>query len=154
PHGIETRFRDAQLSPVFGDLDGFVSAAQDTQYRALKYQIETLRYADPICGYIITELNDTQWEANGLLDARNNIRAFGNKLRALQHPARTAPRPGAATQAAGEATPAPVRAASAAPQAAEATPPWRFGPAPGTPAPPAGPSGSAGITLSITAPAA
>ena len=24
PHGIETRFRDAQLAPIFGDLDGFV----------------------------------------------------------------------------------------------------------------------------------
>ena len=28
PHGIETRFRDAELAPIFGDLDGFVSAAQ------------------------------------------------------------------------------------------------------------------------------
>ena len=28
PHGIETRFRDAALAPIFGDLDGFVDAAQ------------------------------------------------------------------------------------------------------------------------------
>ena len=36
PHGLETRFRDAQLAPIFGDLDGFVNAAQELQYRALK----------------------------------------------------------------------------------------------------------------------
>ena len=68
PHGIQTRFRDAQLAPIFGDLDGFVDAAQEFQYRALKYQIETLRWARPISGYVITELNDVQWESNGLMD--------------------------------------------------------------------------------------
>ena len=47
PHGIETRFRDAGLAPIFGDLDGFVDAAQELQYRALKYQIETLRWEQP-----------------------------------------------------------------------------------------------------------
>ena len=34
----------------------------------LKYQIETLRWQRPISGYVITELNDTQWELNGLMD--------------------------------------------------------------------------------------
>ena len=63
PHGIETRFRDAALAPVFGDVDGFVDAAQAFQFRALKYQIETLRWERPISGYVITELNDTQWES-------------------------------------------------------------------------------------------
>ena len=68
PHGIETRFRDARLAPIFGDVDGFVDAAQEFQYRALKYQIETLRWERPISGYVITELNDVQWELNGLMD--------------------------------------------------------------------------------------
>ena len=84
PHGIETRFRDAQLSPIFGDLDGFVDAAQETQFRGLKNQIETLRWAAPISGYVITELNDVQWECNGLMDARNHPRRFADRLANLQ----------------------------------------------------------------------
>ena len=86
PHGIETRFRDAQLAPIFGDLDGFVSAAQELQYRALKRQIETLRWERPISGYVITELNDVQWESNGLMDVRNRPRAFAERLANLQRP--------------------------------------------------------------------
>ncbi|HEY5206586.1 MAG TPA: sugar-binding domain-containing protein [Roseiarcus sp.] len=101
PHGIETRFRDAQLAPTFGDLDGFVSAAQELQYRGLKRQIETLRWERPISGYVITELNDVQWESNGLMDVRNHPRAFAERLANLQQPwliiaqtARTAVRAG------------------------------------------------------------
>ena len=86
PHGIETRFRDAQLAPIFGDLDGFVSAAQELQYRALKRQIETLRWERPISGYVITELNDVQWESNGLMDVQNRPRAFAERLANLQRP--------------------------------------------------------------------
>jgi hypothetical protein len=76
PHGLETRFRDAQLAPIFGDLDGFVSAAQELQCRGLKRQIETLRRERSISGYVITELNDVQWESNGLMDVQNHPRAF------------------------------------------------------------------------------
>ena len=86
PHGLETRFRDAQLAPIFGDLDGFVSAAQELQYRGLKRQIETLRWERPISGYVITELNDVQWESNGLMDVQNHPRAFAERLANLQQP--------------------------------------------------------------------
>jgi len=86
PHGLETRFRDAQLAPVFGDVDGFVSAAQELQYRALKRQIETLRWERKVSGYVITELNDVQWESNGLMDVQNHPRAFAERLANLQQP--------------------------------------------------------------------
>jgi hypothetical protein len=86
PHGVETRFRDAGLAAVFGDLDGFVDAAQEFQFRGLKAQIEALRWEPAISGYVITELNDTQWEANGLMDARNHPRRFSSRLAALQTP--------------------------------------------------------------------
>jgi Glycosyl hydrolases family 2, sugar binding domain/Glycosyl hydrolases family 2 len=86
PHGIETRFRDAQLAPIFGDLDGFVSAAQELQYRGLKRQIEALRWERNISGYVITELNDVQWESNGLMDVQNHPRAFAERLANLQQP--------------------------------------------------------------------
>ena len=86
PHGVETRFRDAGLAAVFGDLDGFVEAAQEFQFRGLKAQIEALRWEPAISGYVITELNDVQWEANGLMDARNNPRRFAARLASLQTP--------------------------------------------------------------------
>jgi Glycosyl hydrolases family 2/Glycosyl hydrolases family 2, sugar binding domain len=126
PHGLETRFRDAQIAPIFGDLDGFVSAAQELQYRGLKRQIETLRWERAISGYIITELNDVHWESNGLMDVRNHPRAFAARLAELQRPwlviahtARTAVRTG-------ESFEVSVRLAGAAEPPDGARLAWRF----------------------------
>jgi hypothetical protein len=126
PHGIETRFRDAGLAPIFGDLDGFVSAAQQLQYRALKRQIETLRWEKPISGYVITELNDTQWESNGLMDVRNRPRAFAERLANLQRPWLIAARAARTAVRSGERFDVSVRLAGAAdpPQGARLA--WRF----------------------------
>jgi hypothetical protein len=76
PHGIETRFRACGLDRVFGSLQTFVEATQWQQFAALKYQIEVMRRHDAIAGYVITELTDCHWEANGLLDMRRSPRAF------------------------------------------------------------------------------
>ncbi len=126
PHGIQTRFQDAQLAAIFGDLDGFVSAAQELQYRGLKRQIETLRWERAISGYVITELNDVQWELNGLMDVQNHPRAFAERLANLQRPwliiaqtARTAVR-------GGERFEVSVRLAGAAEPPDGAQLHWRF----------------------------
>jgi hypothetical protein len=76
PHGIENRFRDWSLDRVFGSLQGFIAAAQDQQYRALKYEIERMREQPTLAGYVITEFCDAHWESNGLLDMKRNRRAF------------------------------------------------------------------------------
>ena len=76
PHGIENRFQDWSLDRVFGDLEGFVKAAQGQQFRALKYEIEAMRRRRGIAGYVITAFTDTHWECNGLLDMCRNRRAF------------------------------------------------------------------------------
>ncbi len=127
PHGIETRFRDAQLAPIFGDVDGFVSAAQELQYRGLKRQIETLRWEQAISGYVITELNDVQWESNGLMDVRNHPRAFAERLANLQRPWLIIAQTARTTVRAGERFEVSVRLAGAAeaPQGAKLK--WRFG---------------------------
>jgi hypothetical protein len=127
PHGIQTRFRDAQLARIFGDLDGFVDAAQEFQYRALKYQIETLRWSRPISGYVITELNDVQWEANGLMDVRNNPRRFAERLANLQQPWLVVARPARTAIGEGESLEVAVRLAGAGeiPRGAQLA--WRFG---------------------------
>ena len=46
------------------------------QFTGLKYQIEKLRSSASIQGYVITELTDIYWEANGLMDMERNLRAF------------------------------------------------------------------------------
>jgi hypothetical protein len=127
PHGIQTRFRDAQLAPIFGDLDGFVDAAQEFQYRALKYQIETLRWSRPISGYVVTELNDVQWEANGLMDARNNPRRFAERLANLQQPWLVIARSARTAIGEGETLEVAVRLAGAGEIPGSARLAWRFG---------------------------
>jgi Glycosyl hydrolases family 2, sugar binding domain/Glycosyl hydrolases family 2 len=126
PHGLETRFRDAQLAPIFGDVDGFVTAAQELQFRALKRQIETLRSERQVSGYVITELNDVQWESNGLMDVQNHPRAFAERLANLQQPwlilAQT-PRTAIRT---GERFEVSVRLAGAAEPRGDTQLKWRF----------------------------
>ena len=126
--GSKRAFATRSLRHIFGDLDGFVSAAQELQYRALKRQIETLRWERPISGYVITELNDVQWELNGLMDVQNHPRVFAERLADLQRPwliiaqtARTAVR-------AGEHFEVSVRLAGAADPPEGARLKWRFGP--------------------------
>ena len=126
PHGIETRFRDAGLAPIFGDLDGFVSAAQDLQYRALKRQIETLRWERPISGYVITELNDVQWESNGLMDVQNRPRAFAEHLANIQGPWLIIAQAPRTAVRAGERFDVSVRLAGAAETPEGARLAWRF----------------------------
>jgi hypothetical protein len=76
PHGVEIRFVDWSLDRVFGDFRSFIIATQWQQYRALKYEIETLRRRREIAGYVITEFTDCNWESNGLLDMERNPRIF------------------------------------------------------------------------------
>ena len=146
PHGIETRFRDAGLAPIFGDLDSFVSAAQDLQYRALKRQIETLRWERPISGYVITELNDVQWESNGLMDVRNHPRAFAERLANLQGPWLIIARASRTVVRAGESFDVSVRLAGAAETPEGARLAWRFANKSGEAA-----LGSDPITIALTA---
>ena len=154
PHGMDVRFRDAQLAPVFGDVDGFVDAAQELQWRALKYQVETLRWYDAIGGYIITELNDCQWEANGLMDARNTPRAFAGRLAQLQRPWLVIGRPPRTTLRPGESLDIPVRLAGPADVPEGATLRWRFGGSSGS-APVAAAGGRAVVQqITVAAPAA
>jgi Glycosyl hydrolases family 2, sugar binding domain/Glycosyl hydrolases family 2 len=126
PHGLETRFRDAKLEPIFGDLDGFVSAAQELQYRALKRQIETLRWERPISGYVITELNDVQWESNGLMDVQNRPRVFAERFADLQRPWLVIAQAAHTAVAAGERFVVSVRLASAADPPEGSRLAWRF----------------------------
>ncbi|MDO9418467.1 glycoside hydrolase family 2 protein [Pararhizobium sp.] len=76
PHGIENRFRIYNLGSVFGNFAAFIEATQWHQFNALKYQIEEMRRHASIQGYVITELTDVHWEANGLMDLERNPRVY------------------------------------------------------------------------------
>jgi hypothetical protein len=76
PHGIEQRFRAWHLDKVFPTLADLAAASQRMQYTALKYQIEQMRRHPSIVGYVITELTDVHWEANGLLDICRNPKSY------------------------------------------------------------------------------
>ena len=80
---FENRFRDWSLDRVFGSFPDFVDAAQWQQFRALKYEIETMRRRPEIAGYVITEFTDCHWESNGLLDLRRNPRVFHDVFRTI-----------------------------------------------------------------------
>ena len=134
---------------MFGDLDGFVGAAQELQYRALKQQIETLRWERPISGYVITELNDTQWELNGLMDVQNHPRAFAERLAELQRPWLIIARTHRTAVRAGERFEVSVRLAGAAATPEGARLVWRFADEKGDAA-----LGSDPTTFTLTAPAA
>lgn len=86
PGGIEERFAAAGLERQFGDLAGLVTATQEHQWEALRYEIAELRRHASIAGYVITELSDIYWEANGLLDMARRPKAFHERFAGINAP--------------------------------------------------------------------
>lgn len=81
PHGIEQRFREYHLNRVFPSLAAVTEASQRLQFEALKFQIENMRAHASLQGYVITELSDVYWEANGLLDMYRNPKVHYSQLK-------------------------------------------------------------------------
>ncbi|MFP4461131.1 MAG: sugar-binding domain-containing protein [Thermotogota bacterium] len=52
-------------------------------YYALKHQVEQMRLHDSISGFVLTELSDIAWEANGILDYNRNDKPFTDSLKML-----------------------------------------------------------------------
>ncbi|MFD0460907.1 glycoside hydrolase family 2 protein [Microvirga aerilata] len=80
PHGLKERFNVLRLDRVFGNFEKFVDATQWHQFTNLKYEIESMRSYSSISGYVLTELTDVHWEANGLMDMRRNPRVFQERF--------------------------------------------------------------------------
>jgi Glycosyl hydrolases family 2, sugar binding domain/Glycosyl hydrolases family 2, TIM barrel domain/Glycosyl hydrolases family 2 len=68
PAGVADRFGRYGLDSIWPDYDAFARATQAHQVAALRFQIEELRRRPSIAGYVVTELTDTYWESNGILD--------------------------------------------------------------------------------------
>ncbi|MBJ6985907.1 glycoside hydrolase family 2 TIM barrel-domain containing protein [Devosia sp. MC521] len=93
PHGIEQRFAALDLYRTFGDFDQFIDKVQWYQFMNLRYEIEEMRRYSSIQGYVITELTDVHWEANGLLDIERNPRVFHDVFGTINADIVIVPRP-------------------------------------------------------------
>ena len=67
-------------------LDDLAQATQWHQFEALQYEIGEMRRHDSIQGYVITELSDAYWEANGLLDVARRKKAFHDRSADINAP--------------------------------------------------------------------
>ncbi|HWR14650.1 MAG TPA: hypothetical protein VN577_07460 [Terriglobales bacterium] len=84
PAGVLDRFREYKFQRIFPDFNALALATQWHQYRSLKHEIESMRSHEPIQGYVITELTDINWEANGLMDMWRKPKAYATKLAQVQ----------------------------------------------------------------------
>jgi Glycosyl hydrolases family 2, sugar binding domain/Glycosyl hydrolases family 2/Glycosyl hydrolases family 2, TIM barrel domain len=84
PAGVTDRFIEYQFRSLFPDLNALTDATEWAQYRALKYEIGSLRIHPEIQGYVITEFTDVNWESNGLLDMWRQPKIYGSQIGKLQ----------------------------------------------------------------------
>lgn len=112
PHGIRNRFATYHLANVFGSFDAFIEKVQWYQFANLKYEIESMRAHAPIQGYVITEMTDVHWEANGLLDINRNPRVFHDRFAEINTDIVIVPQVGHHAVWAGEALPLGLKLAT------------------------------------------
>ena len=112
PHGIEERFGALDMARTFGSFDGFIEQVQWYQFMNLRYQIEEMRRYPSIMGYVITELSDVHWEANGLLDIERNPRVFHDVFATINADIVIVPRPARYSAWAGDALPVELKIAT------------------------------------------
>lgn len=86
PAGMRRRFEALGLNRIWSTVDELAEATQWHQFDGLQYEIGQLRKHDSIQGYVITELSDAYWEANGLLDPMRGRKVYHDRLAALNGP--------------------------------------------------------------------
>ena len=70
--GFEERYSKSFAKRAFKNSSELRQATQQVQASGLSQQITTLRRTPGLSGFVLTELNDQSWEANGLLDFGGN----------------------------------------------------------------------------------
>jgi len=91
--GFEGRLAAAGLDRVFASPDDVVRHAQVRGARSAAAQVEGLRRRPWIAGYVVTELADTEWEANGWLDHWREPKVGHSRLAAANGPVAVLARP-------------------------------------------------------------
>ena len=80
PSGIQRRFKSFGLERIWPTVEDLAEATQWHQFEGLQYEVGQLRRHDSIAGFVITELTDAYWEANGLLDVMRGPKVFHERL--------------------------------------------------------------------------
>jgi hypothetical protein len=80
---IRKNFENSGLTNVFRDFDDYAVASQAIQFQAVQHQVNFTRRAATIQGYVITELTDLHWEANGMLDFARNPKSHFPRWREI-----------------------------------------------------------------------
>ncbi|MFN2483679.1 MAG: sugar-binding domain-containing protein [Candidatus Limnocylindria bacterium] len=86
PSGAAERFERYGLDAIWADFETFSTATQRHQYSALKLQIETVRRQRSLAGYVVTQLADSYWESNGLIDFTRRPKACHAAYAVLNSP--------------------------------------------------------------------
>lgn len=86
PSAVADRFAEQGLERIWPDLESLAEATQWAQYEAFRYEVGELRRHSSIAGYVVTELTDAYWEANGLLDLDRAPKAYHGRLAAINAP--------------------------------------------------------------------
>lgn len=81
--GLMGRFESLGLDRVFGSWMQLISALHHAQMVANRYQTGSIRRHGSISGYVLTQLSDVQWEANGLLDMNRRPKEFNEDFRLI-----------------------------------------------------------------------
>jgi hypothetical protein len=80
PDGANGRFAAQGLARIASDVDSLADATQWHQFDAMQYEVGQLRRHPSIAGYVVTELSDAFWEANGLVNLDRSEKVFGDRL--------------------------------------------------------------------------
>jgi hypothetical protein len=86
PAGLFDRFKEFGFARLFRDYDELARESEWHQFISLKHEIEEMRRYASIQGYVITELTDINWEANGLMDMWRNPKVYAAELAKIQKP--------------------------------------------------------------------
>src|ERR1700677_847612 len=82
--GVFDRLHTYGLDRIYPDYGALALATERHEYLALKYEIEQMRQRNSIQGYVVTELTDANWEANGLMTMWRRPKTFAEELGKLQ----------------------------------------------------------------------
>ena len=82
--GVLSRFKELGFDQMFSDFNALAEATENHQFLSLKHEIEEIRRQPALQGYVITELTDINWEANGLMDMWRNPKVYSSQIEQIQ----------------------------------------------------------------------
>ncbi len=86
PSGIHGRFHQLGLERLWASVDDLADATQWHQFESLQFQITEMRRYPTITGYVVTELSDAYWEANGVLDPMRGTKVYHERFPEINAP--------------------------------------------------------------------